>query len=137
MKRIKFLSWMFIALLTSISMASCSDDDDVVPEVIDEQPARDVSDIVAGVYSGKLVSGGYVTSDAYIVTLTRMTSTAVKVEANFFSESPIFNVEKEGSQYKLTNTSDYSNVSMYVSNETLNISFVNALGTMTSYVGNK
>lgn len=135
MKNIKLLSWMFVALLTSVSLASCSDDDDPVADTATQ--VGDVSDIVSGVYSGKLEVGGYTIDDAYIVTITRVTSTAVKVKADFFNEDPVFNVEKVGTQYKLTNTSTYSNISMFVSGGVLNINFVNGAGSMTVYAGNR
>lgn len=127
-KTFKFLGWMFVVLLTSVSFASCSDDDD----------EGDLADIVAGTYAGKLESGGNSVDDAYLVTLTRVTSTVVKVSAGFFDEEPAFNVENTGGQYKLVNTSNYSNVTMYVtSNGVLNISFVNGNRTMTVYSGTK
>ncbi|MCM1107584.1 MAG: hypothetical protein NC388_00865 [Clostridium sp.] len=137
MKTIKFLSWMFVALITSFVMAGCSNDDDESQAGVTET-VIDLSDAVSGVYSGKLSMGSEVVNDAYIVTITRVTSTAVHVKANFFGEDPVvFNVEKLGNQYVLTNTSNYNNVSMYVSNGTLNINYVNVLGAMMAYVGNK
>lgn len=96
-----------------------------------------ISEIVSGVYVGKLTSGGMVVDDAYKVTITALNSTAVEVKADFFSAPVNFNVvETATGQYNLSNA-NYSEITMYVTGNTLNISFVNAAQTMTSYVGYK
>ena len=99
-------------------------------------PGGDLAQRASGVYVGKLVSGGEIVSDAYKVTINRLNSTSVEVIANFFDETVNFNVAESQGQIILTNA-NYSQITMYVTGNTLNISFVNMGGTMTTYVGTK
>lgn len=124
---LKFLSWMFILLFT-VSLSSCKDDDDESVEL---------ADVVSGVYVGKLQSGGLDLDDAYRVEIVRVSSTAVELVADFIGSGAIFNVEQAGSQYILRNTSSFADISIFVSNNTLNISYSNKMGTMTTFVGTK
>ena len=128
-KTLKFLSWMFILLL-AVSVSSCKDDDE-------DEVTVELADAVSGIYVGKLQSGSVTIDDAYKVVISRVSSTAVQLDANFFNESAIFNVEQSGSQYILRNTSSYEYVSIFVAGNTLNVSFSNGAGTMTTFVGNK
>ena len=104
----------------------------------DGDGGSDIAKTVSGTYVGRLTSGGEVVSDAYKVVVNRLNSTAVEVDASFFGNTPVnFNVaETSTGQYNLTNI-NYSDITMYVSGKTLNISFVNAAQTMTSFVGTK
>lgn len=91
---------------------------------------------VAGTYVGKLMSGGEVVNDAYKIILTKLNSTSVEMDAQFFSEPTNFNVSESQGQYVLTN-SNYTNVTVTVAGKVLNVSFVNVAGTMTTYSGTK
>ena len=99
-------------------------------------PDVDLAQRASGVYVGKLVSGGEIVSDAYKVTINRLNSTSVEVIADFFDGTVNFNVAESQGQIILTNA-NYSQITMYVTGNTLNISFVNMGGTMTTYVGTK
>lgn len=96
----------------------------------------DLAQRASGIYVGKLTSGGEIVSDAYKVTINRLNSTSVEVIADFFDGTVNFNVAESQGQIILTNA-NYSQITMYVTGNTLNISFVNAGGTMTTYLGNK
>ena len=132
MKKVKFLGLMLAMLVASMSFVGCSDDKD--DEILD------FASQVAGVYTGKLKVDSRVIEDAYVVTVTKISSTVVKVTANFYSSSTNnsenFNVEKTGSLYIFTSASS-SGQSISVTGKEITISFINGLGGMTTFTGTK
>lgn len=101
----------------------------------------DFAAIVAGTYVGKLISGGEVVNDAYKIILTKLNSTSVEMDAAFFYNNGVrnvinFNVSMSQNQYVLTN-SNYTDLTITVTGKVLNVSFVNAAGTLTTFSGNK
>lgn len=109
----------------SISISQEGDD------VIDDLATR-----ASGIYVGKLTSGGEIVDDAYKIIITRLNSTSVEVDAAFFGNPVNFNVSESQGQLLLTNT-NYPDITMYITGNTLNCSFVNAAQTMTSFIGTK
>ncbi len=97
-----------------------------------------LSQMIEGVYVGKMTSGGVVVDDAYRVTLKALNSSSVEVTASLFGTSSVnFNLSESQGQVNLQNA-NYPDITMYVTNySTLNISFVNAAQTMTSFIGTK
>ena len=71
MKQFRILSMLMIVLISSLSFVSCGDDDD--------ETSGDFSASIAGVYTGKLKVGTNVTADAYVVTVTKVSSSVVKI----------------------------------------------------------
>ena len=71
MKQFRILSMLMIVLISSLSFVSCGDDDD--------ETSGDFSASIAGVYTGKLKVGTNVTADAYVVTVTKVSSTQITV----------------------------------------------------------
>lgn len=103
----------------------------------DDDDDDDLATRASGIYVGKLTSGGEIVNDAYKITITRLNSTSVEVDAAFFGGDPVnFNVSESQGQLLLTNA-NYSEINMYITGNTLNCSFVNAAQTMTSFVGTK
>ncbi len=96
----------------------------------------DLATRASGIYVGKLTSGGEIVDDAYKIIITRLNSTSVEVEAAFFGNPVNFNVSESQGQLLLTNT-NYPDITMYITGNTLNCSFVNAAQTMTSFIGTK
>lgn len=125
----KYLSMILAMLTMSVFMVSCGNDDD-------DESKDDLSNAVAGVYSGKLTVNSTVTADAYIVTISKISSTIVSIEADFLSSKTNFNVEKESGQYSLTSKT-VSGITISVTGKTISISFLNKAGTMTTYIGTR
>ena len=98
MKQFRILSMLMIVLISSLSFVSCGDDDET---------SGDFSASIAGVYTGKLKVGTNVTADAYVVTVTKVSSSVVKVTADFYTDngSENYNVNKEGNQYIISSES--------------------------------
>lgn len=97
-----------------------------------------LSQQIEGVYVGKMTSGGYLVDDAYRITLKALNSSSVEVTAALFGTSTVnFNISESQGQVNLQNA-NWTNVTMYVTGySTLNVSFVNANQTMTSFIGTK
>ena len=102
------------------------------------EPEKSLSERIAGIYVGKMTSGGYIVDDAYRVTLKALNSSSVEVSADLFGTSSVnFNIEESQGQVNLYNA-NYPDITMYVTGySTLNISFVNVAQTMTSFIGTK
>ena len=92
----------------------------------------------AGVYTGKLKVGTNVTADAYVVTVTKVSSSVVKVTADFYTDngSENYNVTKEGNQYILSSESS-SGINITVTGKAMTISFLNNAGSMTTFTGTR
>ena len=119
---------LMMLMLAPLSLASCSDDKN------DNEPS-DYAAEIAGVYSGKLTSGTW-EEDPYVVSVYRVSSTIVSVDADFLDGMEKFSVTYSNGTYRLTSSS-YSNISFIVQGKTLSVSFVNKNGTMTSFTGNR
>ena len=127
MKQFRILSMLMIVLISSLSFVSCGDDDD--------ETSGDFSASIAGVYTGKLKVG---TADAYVVTVTKVSSSVVKVTADFYTDngSENYNVTKEGNQYILSSESS-SGINITVTGKAMTISFLNNAGSMTTFTGTR
>lgn len=130
MKQMRFWAMLIAFIGMGMTFTSCSDDE----KDDDLYNSSDYGAAVAGVYAGKLTSGGYVIDDAYIVTITRISNTVVKMNADFFDNSVNFNVSYANGIYNLTNA-DYSDENITVLNKTLSIVFRNAAGSNTMFNG--
>lgn len=129
MKQFRILSMLMIVLISSLSFVSCGDDDD--------ETSGDFSASIAGVYTGKLKVGTNVTADAYVVTVTKISSSVVKVTADFYTNgSKNYNVTKEGNQYILSSESS-SGINITVTGKAMTISFLNNAGSMTTFTGTR
>lgn len=130
MKQFRILSMLMIVLISSLSFVSCGDDDD--------ETSGDFSASIAGVYTGKLKVGTNVTADAYVVTVTKVSSSVVKVTADFYTHngSENYNVTKEGNQYILSSESS-SGINITVTGKAMTISFLNNAGSMTTFTGTR
>lgn len=92
---------------------------------------------VVGTYVGKLKYGDEVLEDTYFITVTKLSDTAVEVDAAFFSTPQKFNLYQEGNQINFINTS-LSNITMYVTGyTTMYVYYLSSGGYMLSYVGEK
>ena len=118
---------LMIVLISSLSFVSCGDDDDETSGAS-----------IAGVYTGKLKVGTNVTADAYVVTVTKVSSSVVKVTADFYTDngSENYNVTKEGNQYILSSESS-SGINITVTGKAMTISFLNNAGSMTTFTGTR
>ena len=131
MKTMKFLPMLLITLAMSICMVSCSDDDD-------KDPAnQDYAEQGSGVYTGQLSVNNTVIQDAYVVRVSRISSTVVQVSAEFFEDGhENYNVSYENGQYILSSASSY-NITIVVLGHNMTISFLNGNGSMTTFNGTK
>ena len=129
MKAIKFLSVMLLLVAASVCTSSCNKDE--------EEDVIDYADVLSGVYTGKLSSNNQVIQDAYVVSISKVSSKVVTVSAAFFNEgSENYNVEQEGDQYVFKSESSV-NINITVSGKTLTINFLNNDFSMTTFVGEK
>lgn len=122
---------LLLALMTFVfafTFSACGGDDD------DEPAAKDYASKISGVYTGQLSSGGHVIEDVYVVNIYRISNGAVTVNADFFGSSTNFNVTYSNGIYTLS-SANYDNITIYVQNKTLTITFLNAYGTMTTFSG--
>ena len=78
------------------------------------------------------------TADAYVVTVTKVSSSVVKVTADFYTDngSENYNVTKEGNQYILSSESS-SGINITVTGKAMTISFLNNAGSMTTFTGTR
>lgn len=128
MKVMKFLAMLLAVVSMSICMASCSDDDDA---------ASDYASQVSGVYTGQLITNGTVVEDAYVVYVTKISSTVVQVSADFFSNgSENYNVSYENGQYEFTSESSV-NITIRVNGKTMNISYLTNGGYIMNFTGTR
>ncbi len=124
---------MLLTLCFSVGvMTSCSDDDD--------EPQTDNGTAVAGTYSGRLSYGTTIVEDAYIVTISRVTSSVVTVYAGFldkvYDEGLNCNVSQSNGTYTLVNEAQ-PNISITVYGNTINISYLTGGGLMYTFNGQK
>lgn len=136
-KKLKNLlsKWNVLAIalvaMMSVGLSSCGGDDSDDPVTGD-----DLSVVVQGTYSGRLTNGEVIVSDAYIVTITKLTNETVQVQADFFDGSKNFNLSKSGNQISFSNAT-LSNFSMYYMGGNVVINYLSKGGAMLTYNGKK
>jgi rhs element vgr protein len=110
-----------------VGLMSCSKDID--------SPSDD-SAAVAGVYTGQLMYGTEVTEDAYVVSVTKISSNVVSVHADFFDGSVNFNVQKTASGYNLVSSTVY-NIQITVYGNMMTINYTTTGGYMLTFQGKR
>lgn len=129
MKAMKYFSMLLMMLAMNVCMLSCSDDDDPT--------AEDYGTQVSGVYTGQLSVNNTVIEDAYVVRVSRISSTVVQVSADFYTDGPEnYNISYENGQFLFTSASSH-NITIVVTGRVMTISFLNGNGTMTTFNGSK
>lgn len=139
MKRNNFLYVLLLMVATammSVSFSSCSQDDPE-PEPTPEPEYISLADQAAGVYVGQLKTGNTLLSDAYAVTVKKLNSSSVKVEADFLGSGENFTLSKGNNGQINFSNATHNTITMYVVGTTLSVSFVNGAGSMTTFVGSK
>ena len=131
----KYVSILLMVL--TVGLVSCGSDDSGNSGT-DANPVVTLADRVTGTYSGRLMLGGEVRQDAYIVTVTKLTDKTVKVSAKFFGDKgeENFNLSESSNQILFTN-STISNFSMYVTGNSMVINYLSNGGNMLTYTGTK
>lgn len=130
MKTIKYYSYLLLMLIASINLVGCSSDDET-------EEVADYASQVAGVYTGKLMLDNYVIEDAYVVNVTRVSSTVVTVRAEFYEKgSANYNVELFNGQFLFRSESS-SGITISVTGKNMTINFLNDAGTMTTFTGKR
>ena len=125
MKTMKYLSMLLIMVAMSVCATSCGDDDDPASE-------SDYASAVAGIYTGKLTVNNTVVEDAYVVTVSKVSSTVARVDADFYNDGgQNYNIKKEGGQYLFTN------ITITVTGKIIAINFLNNNGSITTFSGNR
>lgn len=120
---------MLLIVMSMGVFAGCSDDKD--------EPELDAASAVMGIYTGKLRVDNAVIEDAYVVTVTKITSSVVRVSAAFYSDGGAnYNVKIEGSQYIFSSESS-SGININVLGKSMTLTFLNNGGTMTTFTGIK
>jgi uncharacterized protein YcfL len=141
MKKLNFLSLMLVALMISVSFVGCNTDDDEPaprPEPEVPQVVVDPATAVSGVYTGQLKVNSEIIQDAYVVTVTKISSNVVNVKAKFYSdeEGANYNVKLDGERYSFENATS-TGITISVIGKTLTSSFLNGAGSMTVFTGAK
>lgn len=130
MRTMKCLSMLLMMVALSVCMVSCGSDDD-------EDVIADYAGQVSGVYTGKLTLDNTVIEDAYVVTIDKISSSVVKVSAEFYSGgSANYNVTYSNGQYLFQSESS-SGITISVTGKSVTISFLNKNGTMTTFNGKR
>lgn len=130
MKLFKYASMLLIMVTMCIGMVGCSKESE--PEV-----STDYAATVAGVYTGKLSVNGSVIEDAYVVRVDRISSTVVRVSAEFYSSGyENYNVSYVNGQYLFESESSF-NITIAVTGKAMNINFLNGAGNITTFIGSK
>lgn len=104
----------------------------------DTPQGSDYGKNIAGVYTGKLLYGVEIIEDAYVVTLSRVTSTVVTMYAPFFGTdmSANFNIEKEGNVYSLISATVY-NMTTTITGKQMTINYLTEGGYMYTFSGSR
>ena len=101
----------------------------------DSEEATDCASAVKGVYTGKLTVDNYVVEDAYVVYVSKISSTVVTVQADFYEDgSENYNVLSVNGQY-VFQSETASNIHITVTGKNMNINFLNGAGTITNFTG--
>lgn len=129
MKTLRNLMVLFVMVSISTAFVGCSSDDDETPS--------DYASKVAGVYTGKLTVNGTIVEDAYVVAITKISSTVVSVSAEFYNEGiRNYNVNYSNGQYLLTSETS-TNINISITGKSMTISFLNNNGSITNFNGTK
>ncbi len=127
----KKLLLVLMAVILSVTSYSCSDDNK------EDEPQEDYASAISGVYTGQLTSGGYVIEDVYVVTITKISNKAVRVNAELFENGGAnFNVTYKNGMYTLE-SNNIGQMTASVQQKTLSMSFLNGAGSMTTFYGSK
>lgn len=129
MNRFKFLLTLAFAVISCVSFVSCSDDDD-------DNLNQDMASQVAGVYTGQLTVNEEVIADAYVVTVTRISSSVVSVSAKFLDEDENYNIVYENGQYKFKSAT-INNINIVVTGKNINVSYLTLGGWMANFFGTR
>ena len=128
MKTVKYLSMMLFMVVASVCFSACGDDD--------ESPS-DLAEAVSGVYTGKLTVNNSTVEDAYVVSVSKISSTVVHVTAEFFEDGgENYNIRQDGSQYIFSSESS-SNITISVTGKSMSVNFLNKNGSITTFIGTK
>lgn len=119
----KFLSYVALICIAAFSLLSCTKE-------------SDSSSGIEGVYTGQLLYGTEVVEDAYVVSITRVSSEVVSVNAEFFNGSLNFNVQKTANGYNLVSSTVY-NVQITVYGKMLTINYQSSGGSMLTFQGKR
>lgn len=122
---------LILALCCILPLVSCGDDWGAP----DSNPS-DLSGHVAGVYTGQLKYGTEVVEDAYVVTITRLSSSVVSMDAKFLDTEYNFNVTKEGNVYTLSSATVY-NITTTVSDKQMTLNYLTKGGYMYTFLGTR
>lgn len=127
-----------MAVTLSVGLASCGDDKkDDKPEPTPDPVVLSLADMVSGTYSGRLTLGDEVKADAYIIDITKLTSTTVAVKAKFFGDDPMnFNLSQVNGLVIFSNAT-LSNFDMSYTNGSIVINYLSNGGNMLTYRGSK
>ncbi|MBO4263180.1 MAG: hypothetical protein J5871_00690 [Bacteroidales bacterium] len=128
MKRTRiFLLLVGAALL--FGLAGCENDYDPTPV--------DYGRAISGVYAGKLLYGTEIVEDAYVVRLTRVSSSVVSMTARFLgNDSYNFNISKDGNVYSLYSATVY-NMTTTISANQMNVTYLTEGGLLFTFTGSK
>ncbi len=130
MKTMKYLSMLLMIVAMSVCMVGCGDDDD-------KDQVTDFAGQIAGVYTGRLTENNTVIEDAYVVSVTKISSTVVSVAADFYNDGiRNYNVAYSNGQFMLTSETS-SNITISIMGKSMSISFLNAKGTITTFSGKR
>lgn len=127
MKIFKYLIAMVAMMMCVCTFTSCGHKEDV---------PTDCASAVKGVYTGKLTIDNVVIEDAYVVYVSKISSTVVNVQADFYGDddSENFNVVYENGQYLfLSETS--ANINITVTGKNMNLNYLNTGGYIVHFSG--
>lgn len=119
----KFLSYVALICIAAFSLLSCTKE-------------SDSSSGIEGVYTGQLLYGTEVVEDAYVVSIYKVSSEVVSVNADFFNGSLNFNVQKTANGYNLVSSTVY-NVQITVYGKMLTINYQSNGGSMLTFQGKR
>lgn len=122
---------MILAMLMACTLTGCGDKEN-------DPGATDPGAAVSGVYTGQLKKGSTIVSDAYVVKVTKVSSSVATVQADFYGEmgSSNYNITSSGSMYVLSSATD-SNITIAVSGKSITINYTNTAGTLLTFTGSK
>lgn len=122
---------MALTMVMSFAFTSCGDKED-------EPSASDPGTAVSGVYTGQLKRGTVILNDAYVVRVTRVSSSVATVQADFYGDtgSANYNVTANGSMYVLSSATD-SNITISVSGKSISVTYTNSAGALLTFTGVK
>lgn len=132
MKTIKYFSTLIMLIFISVSIVSCGKDEE------NNDPSISTADAVAGVYTGQLSYNGEIVEDAYVVTVTKISSSVVHLNANFYGNSggENFNVVYSNGQYIISSATAY-NITITITGKIMTLSYLTQGGLLYDFRGSK